>query len=191
MKPYCGILSLPHSCTSPTVVVSAGAMSVKELCWQNCKNTRSQGEASTPCKNTRSQGEASTPCKNTRSQGEASTPCKNTRSQGRRVHHVRTLGHRGRRVHHVRTLGHRGRRVHHVCIKGCSITLGVCVSTPPVLRDVGPPGRSISTTAPPQRKLLTILCIAWTFHHAKHMVSVAEGRERERERWEGDKKEGD
>ena len=82
MKPYCGILSLPHSCTSPTVVVSAGAMSVKELCWQNCKNTRSQGEASTPCKNTRSQGEASTPCKNTRSQREASTPCKNTRSQG-------------------------------------------------------------------------------------------------------------
>ena len=49
MKPYCGILSLPHSCTSPTVVVSAGAMSVKELCWQNCKNTRSQGEESTPC----------------------------------------------------------------------------------------------------------------------------------------------
>ena len=85
--------------------------------------------------------------------------------------------------------------MHHVCINECSITLGVCVLTPPVLQDVGPPGRSISTIAPPQRKLLTILCIAWTFHHAKHMVSVAEWRrgERKRERgeWEGEKKEGE
>ena len=104
----CVVLSLPHSCMSQTVVVNAGAMSVKELCWQNCKNTARDGLF---C------------CR-------GSTPC----------------------------------------ISGCSIVLCISLSA---LRDVGLPGRSISTIVPPHQKLLTTLCIAWTLHHAEHMVSVA------------------
>lgn len=107
----CVVLSLPHSCMSQTVVVNAGAMSVRELCWQNCKNTARDGLF---C------------CR-------GSTPC----------------------------------------ISGCSIVLCISLS---VLRDVGLPGRSISTIVPPHQKLLTTLCIAWTLHHAEHMVSVALGR---------------
>ena len=113
----CVVLSLPHSCMSQTVVVNAGAMSVRELCWQNCKNR----DGLFCCK------------------ARGSTPC----------------------------------------ISGCSIVLCIFL---PVPQDVGPLGRSISTIAPPHQKLLTTLCIAWTLHHAQHMVSVTgEGRRGEGE----------